>query len=130
MKRAADVLPGAVRSGSSFAMANTVLRLSIWTQTVSSMPIRLASAFLRSFFAMLRMAVENRRNPPVLPVFLQLERIPFTYDHCMVAPLDFTNARSQVLGKAREDIFGLANFLLLVIVFLLAIYRPAFRRSR
>lgn len=44
-------------------------------------------------------------------------------------------ARGQLLPtymplKAKEDMYGIANFLMLVIAFLLAIYRPSFRRAQ
>ena len=32
--------------------------------------------------------------------------------------------------KAKEDMYGIANFLMLVFAFLLAIYRPSFRRAQ
>lgn len=32
--------------------------------------------------------------------------------------------------KTKEDMYGIANFLMLVIAFLLAIYRPSFRRTQ
>ncbi|MHB1668364.1 MAG: DUF2269 family protein [Thiomonas sp.] len=32
--------------------------------------------------------------------------------------------------KAQEDLYGIANFLMLVVAFLLAIYKPSFRRTQ
>ena len=32
--------------------------------------------------------------------------------------------------KAKEDMYGIANFIMLVIAFLLAVYKPGFRRAR
>ncbi len=44
-------------------------------------------------------------------------------------------ARGQLLPtympfKAKEDMYGIANFLMLVIAFLLAVYKPGFRRAQ